>query len=189
MSAALPPAAHPGSYRIDVVCLGNICRSAMAHVVLADALAEAGLADRVEVSSSGTGDWHVGEPMDTRAAATLYAAGLDPSAHRAEQFDDARVGRHDLVLAMDADNARTLGRLGVGERLRMFRDFDPDGPGDVSDPWFGGQAGFDTVLETVRRTSDRLVGLLAAALETENQPGTRPDTRPETDVAREGSGR
>ena len=66
------------TYRIALVCLGNICRSPMAHVVLEDRLAEAGLDDRVEVASSGTGDWHVGHPMDPRAAATLSRRGIRP---------------------------------------------------------------------------------------------------------------
>ncbi|WP_254052175.1 hypothetical protein [Aeromicrobium sp. A1-2] len=56
------------TYRVAVVCLGNICRSPMAHVVLEDRLERAGLADRVSVASAGTGDWHVGQPMDRRAA-------------------------------------------------------------------------------------------------------------------------
>ena len=81
------PRAAPGRYRIALVCLGNICRSPMAHVVLEQRLAEAGLDDRVEVASSGTGGWHVGDPMDERAAATLAAAGYDPSRHRARQYD------------------------------------------------------------------------------------------------------
>ncbi len=81
----LPPPRAPGRYRIALVCLGNICRSPMAHVVLEQQLEEAGLADVVEVSSSGTGGWHEGGPMDERAAATLRAAGLDPSRHRASR--------------------------------------------------------------------------------------------------------
>ncbi|HEX6150697.1 MAG TPA: low molecular weight phosphotyrosine protein phosphatase, partial [Nocardioides sp.] len=60
----LPPPRTPGRYRIAIVCLGNICRSPMAHVVLEARLAEAGLDDVVEVTSSGTGGWHEGEPMD-----------------------------------------------------------------------------------------------------------------------------
>ena len=82
----LPEAQVPGRYRIELVCLGNICRSPMAHVVLEARLAEAGLDDRVEVTSSGTGDWHVGKPMDRRAAATLTAAGYDATRHRARQW-------------------------------------------------------------------------------------------------------
>src|SRR5690606_35247871 len=77
----LPPPRTEGRYRTGVVCLGNICRSPMAEVVLTERVAEAGLDDRVEVASCGTGDWHVGHPMDRRAAATLSAAGYDPSRH------------------------------------------------------------------------------------------------------------
>jgi len=71
----LPAPRHPGQYAVALVCLGNICRSPTAQVVLEARLAEAGLGDRVRVRSSGTGDWHVGGPMDQRAAATVTHAG------------------------------------------------------------------------------------------------------------------
>ena len=162
----VPAPREPGSpYRVDVVCLGNICRSPMAHVVLAGAVAEAGLDDRIEVTSSGTGSWHVGEGMDQRAAATLIAAGYDPTGHRAEHYDADRVGRHDLVLAMDDANARDLRALGVGDRLRAFRDADPEGRGEVPDPWYGGQQGFADVLAMVERTAGAWVQGIAARLD------------------------
>jgi protein-tyrosine phosphatase len=149
---------------VALVCLGNICRSPIAHVVLEQRLAEAGLDDRVVVHSSGTGDWHVGDPMDRRAAATLTAAGYDPSRHRARQYDASWAGDHDLVLAMDADNLADLG--GRSERVGMFRDLDPVDPGaDVPDPYYGGTDGFAAVLEMVERTSDALVAALADALD------------------------
>jgi len=146
-----------------MVCLGNICRSPTAHVVLEARLAEAGLDDQVEVHSSGTGGWHRGEPMDARAAATLSAAGYDASRHRARQYDDSWVGSHDLVLAMDADNLADIG--GRSERVGMFRDFDPVDPGaDVPDPYYGGRDGFDVVLTMVERTVDVLVAELISQL-------------------------
>jgi protein-tyrosine phosphatase len=124
--ASLPPARHPGRYRIALVCLGNICRSPMAHVVLEAQLVEAGLADRVDVRSSGTGDWHVGQRMDARAAATLAGHGYDPTRHRARQWDASLApdDRPDLVLAMDAQNLVDLG--GGDARTILFRAFDPD---------------------------------------------------------------
>ena len=76
----------------------------MAEVVLTERVAEAGLDDRVEVASCGTGDWHIGHPMDRRAAATLAAAGYDPSRHRAQQFADSWLEQYDVLLAMDAQN-------------------------------------------------------------------------------------
>jgi protein-tyrosine phosphatase len=149
---------------VALVCLGNICRSPTAHVVLEQRLTEAGLDDQVVVHSSGTGDWHVGDPMDRRAAATLTAAGYDPSRHRARQYDASWAGDHDLVLAMDADNLADLG--GRSERVGMFRDLDPVDPGaDVPDPYYGGTDGFAIVLEMVERTSDALVAALADALD------------------------
>jgi protein-tyrosine phosphatase len=148
---------------VALVCLGNICRSPTAHVVLEQRLADAGLDDRVVVHSSGTGDWHVGEPMDRRAAAALSEAGYDPSRHRARQYDGSWAADHDLVLAMDAGNLADLG--GRSERVGMFRDFDPVGPGaDVPDPYYGGPDGFGMVLEMVERTSDALVAALAERL-------------------------
>ena len=158
----LPPPRQPGRYAIALVCLGNICRSPMAHVVLESRLAEAGLDDRVVVRSSGTGDWHVGRPMDDRAAATLRRAGYDPSRHRARQYDDTWPAEHDLVLAMDETNLDDLG--GRSERVGLFRDLDPQGPGEVPDPYYGGTDGFEQVLDLVERTSDALVVAVADTL-------------------------
>lgn len=152
------------AYRVSVVCLGNICRSPMAHVVLEAKLAEAGLDDAVEVTSSGTGGWHRGEPMDPRAASTLSAAGYDPSRHVARTFSIDDYAEHDLLLAMDSSNAAdmTAQAPSVDEitKVRLFRTFDPEateGDDEVPDPWYGGDAGFRHVLEMVERTSDALV--------------------------------
>jgi protein-tyrosine phosphatase len=151
--------------KIAVVCLGNICRSPMAEVVLRDRLDGAGL-DDVELVSAGTGGWHAGEKMDRRAAATLLEAGYDPERHRARQWPIGDPETYDLVLAMDADNLADLTDL-AGQapesRLRMFRDFDPEGPGDVPDPYYGGAEGFREVLAMVERTSDAIVASLATS--------------------------
>ena len=161
----LPPPRSPDRYRIALVCLGNICRSPTAHVVLERRLADAGLADRVEVASSGTGGWHVGNPMDERAAATLSAAGYDPSRHRARQYDATWPGAYDLVLVMDAANLADVG--GRTDRVGLFRDFDPVDPGgEVPDPYYGGADGFEEVLAMVERTSDTIVGALPGTLGT-----------------------
>jgi protein-tyrosine phosphatase len=159
----LPPPRQPGRYSVALVCLGNICRSPMAHVVLEERLAEVGLDDAVTVDSSGTGGWHVAEPMDPRAAATLSDAGYDPSRHRARQYDASWAQTHDLVLVMDAENLADVG--GRSERVAMFRDLDPADPGaEVPDPWYGGSEGFAEVLTIVERTTDALVAELAAVL-------------------------
>ena len=159
----LPLPRKPGRYSVALVCLGNICRSPMAQVVLERRLAAAGLDNRVTVHSGGTGDWHIGLPMDSRAAATLSAAGYDPSGHRAQQYDDSWADDHDLVLAMDQANLAALG--GRSERVAMFGDHDPLEPGgEVPDPYYGGEDGFAEVLARVDRTSDALVDELSTLL-------------------------
>ena len=172
MTAGLPARSTSAGapYRIAVVCLGNICRSPMADVVLQDRLDAAGLADDVEVVSAGTGGWHVGDPMDPRAAALLVGRGYDASRHRARQFAPEWFDEVDLVLAMDASNyADITAGQGAESKVRMFRDFDPlvaAVPGadrDVPDPYFGGDDGFDEVLALVERTADALVTALSAA--------------------------
>jgi len=152
------PAGSP--YRIAFVCLGNICRSPMANVILTELVDKAGLADKVEVTSCGTGDWHVGEPMDPRAAAQLKSAGYDASAHRAQTFDPTWL-ENDLVLAMDSENLDeiTNGR-GADDRVRMFRSFDPLADPDdldVPDPWYAGDESFVQVLGIVERTCQQIL--------------------------------
>jgi len=174
----LPAARSPGPYRIGVVCLGNICRSPVAEVVLTERLADAGLAGRVEVDSCGLGDWHVGHPMDERAAACLARAGYDASRHRARQLDpgwtDPASG-HDLLLAMDAGHRRELLAAGADpDRVWMFRALDPVDPGaDVPDPYYGGPDGFEEVLAMVERTSAVLAQRLARLLADHHEAGAR----------------
>src|SRR6476646_4701246 len=96
---------------VAFVCSGNICRSPMGHVIFQRMVDDAGLADRVRVSSSGTGDWHVGEHADPRTVAELARHGYDGARHRAREFDPAEFDEIDLVLTSDEDHVRTLQRL------------------------------------------------------------------------------
>ena len=171
MTEQLPDPATPGRYRIALVCLGNICRSPMAHVVLEATLEDEGLQDVVEVVSAGTADYHVGGPMDRRAAATLTTHGYDASRHRAQQLPPEWLDDCDLVLAMDRDNLADIldGTTDVPDgRVRMFRDFDPRADGDdrdVPDPYYGEDDGFERVLAMVTRTSRALVAELRPLLQ------------------------
>lgn len=140
----------------------------MAHVVLEDRLATAGLADDVTVVSAGTGGWHTGEPMDPRAAHALTAAGYDASQHIARRFTTDWYAENDLILAMDASNHADISDLAPDvaslAKLQMFRDYDPEATErdrEVPDPWFGGNDGFVDVLRMVERTADALVEALA----------------------------
>ena len=163
----VPPPRTPGRYRIGMICLGNICRSPMADVVLNERVREAGLDDVVEVVSAGTGDWHLGEPMDRRAAALLTAEGYDARSHRSRQIPVSWLAELDLLLAMDHANLRDVRALGPVEegRVRLFRDYDPEEPGgEVPDPFYGGESGFQEVLAMVERTAVVLLEEVAAAI-------------------------
>lgn len=158
------------AYRICVVCMGNICRSPMAEVVLRAELDDAGLGGAVTVDSAGTGGWHEGEPMDDRARAALAERGYDGSRHRARQFAPEWLADRDLVLAMDDANLADLLEhapdTATRDRIRLFRSFDPAagaGRGDdgtVPDPYFGGDDGFAHVLDMIESASKALVTTL-----------------------------
>ena len=144
--------------RVEVVCTGNICRSPMAEVVLRAKLAAAGI-DDVEVTSSGTGAWHVGDPMDARAAAALGRRGYDGSRHVARRFDDRWFGRRDLILGLDAGHLTVLARR-AGPAYDVIEAFDDR---DVPDPYYGSDGGFDAVLEQIEKAADVWVQRLAQA--------------------------
>lgn len=162
---SLPAPHEPGRYRVAFICSGNICRSPSADVVLARLLDEAGLSDRVSVVSGGMGDWHVGDPMDSRSAGALSARGYDPSRHRAQQVRSGWFGRDDVLFAMDESHRSDLARLGSADRIRLFGDFDPETPGvEVPDPYYGGRDGFEEVLDMIERTCRALVPHIERAL-------------------------
>lgn len=139
-----------------VVCTGNICRSPMAEIVLRERFADAGLADRVVVDSTGTSDEEHGNPVDRRARAVLQRHGYPTGdGHRARQVQAG--DRRDLVLAMTNAHARALRRLGV--EAVLFRSFDPDAVGDldVADPWYGGTQDFEDCLAQIEAAADGIV--------------------------------
>lgn len=171
----LPPPAPKDSlriYKLCLVCLGNICRSPMAEVLVRAELAAAGLADRVHVESAGTGDWHLGEPMDRGASGELARRGYDGSSHRARQISRGWLDGFDLLIAMDASNLRALQRMAgrradLAGRIRLFRSFDPAAPegAQVPDPYGGGAEDFARVFDIVHAAARGLVAALADMLE------------------------
>lgn len=145
------------------VCLGNICRSPLAEAALRAEAERAGIA--VEVDSAGTGDWHVGSPPDRRAQAVALRHGIDISGYRGRQVTAADFRRFDHIFALDADNLKNLRQLrpsdGTAE-LRLLMDLVPGREGSgVTDPYFGGDAGFDVTWDDVTRAASVIVaGLL-----------------------------
>ncbi|WP_219415387.1 low molecular weight protein-tyrosine-phosphatase [Pseudonocardia nigra] len=143
--------AYGGPVHVVFVCTGNICRSPIAEKVFVHELERAGLADRVRVTSAGTGGWHVGSPADDRAAALLKAEGY-PDAHVARQVDAEQLGA-DLIVALDNSHRRALqAMVPEPDRVRLLRSFDPDAPpgAEVPDPYYGDEDGFGRVLAMIR---------------------------------------
>jgi protein-tyrosine phosphatase len=157
--------------RICFVCMGNICRSPTAEGVMRHLVAERGLLARFVIESAGTGDWHVGEPADPRSRAAAEGRGyrLD---RRAQQFTAASFARFDYVLAADGDNLRHLERIAPDDtsraKIHLLRDFDPASAkgSDVPDPYYGGSAGFEHVLDVCEAACRGLLGELTPLLET-----------------------
>jgi protein-tyrosine phosphatase len=153
--------------RVLFVCLGNICRSPLAEGVFRDKVRAAGLSDRIEIDSAGTGGWHVGEPPDRRMIATARGHGVDLSAQRARQFVDTDLADSDHILAMDKSNLHDILYLDegqdFGQRVTLFRQWDPEpGTYEVPDPYYGGPEGFEEVYRMVDRTAENLLqGLVA----------------------------
>ena len=161
-----PPRNASGPYRVCLVCLGNICRSPMAEVVLRAQLAKAGLGENVVVDSGGTGDWHIGQRMNPPAGLQLEQRGYDGAAHRARQFDRSWLAERDLVLAMDATNLAALRRLSrkdSEQRIRLFGDVAGLPGADVPDPYGGGPEEFARVLDMLETGAARLVDQLRIA--------------------------
>jgi protein-tyrosine phosphatase len=143
----------PVSSRILCVCLGNICRSPTAEVVLRAHLPGAG------IDSAGTGDWHVGQPPHGPAIAAAAARGHDLAPLRARQVTVEDFARFDLILAMDRRNYADLEAMapaGGGADLRLF--LEPLGGGEVPDPYFTGdfEGALDLIEAAARAWAERL---------------------------------
>jgi protein-tyrosine phosphatase len=147
--------------RVLFVCMGNICRSPTAEAVLRERARLAGLADRLVVDSAGTYGGHAGSPPDPRAIAAGARRGYDLAPLRARAISRDDFTRFDCILAMDSHNLRALRTLRpdeFGGYLGRAMDFAPgDGRQDVADPFYGGPAGFEDVLDMLEAVADGLL--------------------------------
>jgi len=144
-------------HRVLFVCLGNICRSPLAEGVFRHLVATHPAGGAFEIDSAGTGAYHVGEAPDRRMRQVARAHGIDIEGLRARQVQEDDFQRFDWILAMDQANLRNLKRLettGCAAKVRLFRSFDPEGEGDVPDPYYEGK--FDEVYTIILRTAEAL---------------------------------
>lgn len=148
--------------KILFVCLGNICRSPTAEGVFRRLVAEAGMDVHIEIDSAGTAAWHIGKSPDQRALAAAARRGYDLSGLRGRQVRAADFAHYDYVLAMDRENLADLeSRCPHPHRhkLRLFLSFSARWrDAEVPDPYYGGDEGFDRVIDMVE---DAARGLLA----------------------------
>lgn len=145
------PTSQKPVVEVCFVCLGNICRSPTGEGVMRHLVREAGLEGRVRVDSAGTAGYHAGDLPDARARAAGARRGIDIGG-RARQFKREDFARFDYVLAMDRANYDDLAELAgpkEKEKLHLLRSFDPAAPRGacVPDPYYGGEEGFDEVLD------------------------------------------
>ncbi|KAJ3034478.1 hypothetical protein HDV00_005001 [Rhizophlyctis rosea] len=139
------------------VCLGNICRSPMAEAVFKHIVTEKGLEDRFNIiDSAGTAGYHVGEPPDSRSAATCRSHGV-PVNHSAQKVNKNHYSQFDYLLCMDESNLIDLQSYkprGSKATVQLFGDYDPKGDRIIKDPYYGGQDGFEYNYKQVVRCSE-----------------------------------
>lgn len=150
-----------------MVCMGNICRSPTAHGVLEKRIQEQALEQRIEVDSAGTHGYHVGTAPDQRAQAHALRRGYALAHQRARRLQVRDFSAFDLVLVMDDHNeqaARALCPPELQARIRRLTDFSVHLPDTaVPDPYYGGEDGFEHVLDLVE---DACNGVVTAVLDT-----------------------
>ena len=143
------------------LCMGNICRSPTAHGVFRDLVQARGLHQQIHIDSAGTHNYHPGCPPDTRSQKHAIKRGYDLSGLRARQISDLDYEQHDLLLAMDWDNLALAQENCPPEhqrKLRRLTEFCKNHQAAVvPDPYYGGDAGFEHVLDLIE---DACEGLL-----------------------------
>lgn len=149
-------------FQVLFVCLGNICRSPAAEIIFRQQAADAGRLDEFHIDSAGTIGHHEGSPPDSRMSEALKRQGFSV-AGRARQIDAADLETFDLIVTMDEANLRDVRSLDPSgtfhSKIRPFVSFCRDHDDlRVPDPYYGGQRGFDHVIELLK---DGCVGILA----------------------------
>lgn len=160
-----------GKKRVLFVCLGNICRSPAAEGVLQAAVRKAGLEESIEVDSAGTSSFHIGEPADKRMRAAAANRGFDLTS-RSRMVSRRDFAEFDVIIAMDRKNFRELLSLveGTNSKVRLLSDYlDGDWPDEVPDPYYGGDEGFEEVLNMLEAACPRILDELARQVDAQRK--------------------
>jgi protein-tyrosine phosphatase len=142
-----------GMYKVLMVCMGNICRSPLAHAVMQHKVQAQGLADKLWIDSAGThGQYHAGEAPDPRAQAVALRRGYTQiSQQRARSVEMADFETFDLIVAMDHQNHAHLKKMcpdSYRAKLSLFLEYAPElAMDEMPDPYYGDLAGFEKTLE------------------------------------------
>ena len=151
--------------KILFVCLGNICRSPSAEAVFRGMVEKEGLADRIEIDSAGLTDYHAGEPADERMQKHAQKRGYHLTSISRPVDPDVDFDHYDMIIAMDNQNIRDLERLAEGtpavNRIFKMTDFCSECQYDeVPDPYYGGDEGFELVLDLLEQACVGLINFL-----------------------------
>jgi len=145
------------------VCMGNICRSPTAEGVFRHHVNERGLGDRIVADSAGTHAYHVSEPPDRRAFAAAERRGISLAEIHARRVSDTDFEEFDYIIAMDEDNLQHLVDQAPEEhrsKVQLFMSFASNDASEVPDPYYGGAAGFERVLDLIEEASRGLLETL-----------------------------
>ncbi len=154
---------HSPIIKVLFVCMGNICRSPAAEIIFRNMVDKDQLNEQIQADSAGTIDYHQGSPPDSRMIKTLMQHGYNIMPHRARKIKPEDLEQFDLILTMDGENFTDVRSMDKLKQFRnkivpmckfvsgKFRDT------DVPDPYYGGQSGFDHVVELLDNACSNLL--------------------------------
>lgn len=158
-------------YKILFVCLGNICRSPSAEGLFRALVEKRGVADRFVIDSAGIGGWHTGERADARMRKHALQRGYDLTSRARKVYPEADFTDFDLIIGMDDENIRDLKALAKNEKelakIHKMTEYNRrmQGYKIIPDPYFGGDEGFELVLDLLEDATEGLLESLLPELQ------------------------
>lgn len=146
-------------YSVLVVCMGNICRSPTGEAVLR-AKAEAKGLDDLHIDSAGTIGYHKGNPPDPRSKKAGEARGYSFKGIKSRKLVEKDFETFDLLLAADHANLADMLEMAPAEhkhKVKLFLEFGHSGHSEVPDPYYGGNKGFEVVLDLIEEASEQIL--------------------------------